>query len=60
MIKIGTWTKEQPDLAKHFVGAMGVVSCLGHRQPGGDEREKIDRAIVITSIALKGDRPWPH
>ena len=33
MVKIGTWTKVHPDLAKKFVGAMGVVSCLGHRQP---------------------------
>ena len=34
MVKIDTWKNEQSDLAKHFDGATGVVSCLGHRQPG--------------------------
>jgi len=34
MVKVDTWKNEQSDLAKHFDGATGVVSCLGHRQPG--------------------------
>jgi hypothetical protein len=82
MVKIDTWKKEQTDLAKHFVGATGVVSCLGHRQPGWKNPElvkrglvaylgnkqviaamnaaKVERAVVITSIALNGDKSWPH
>ncbi|KAL3776833.1 hypothetical protein ACHAW5_001181 [Stephanodiscus triporus] len=82
MVKIDSWTKEQPDLATHFSGAIGVVSCLGHRQPGWKYPElikrgliayvgnkqviaamnaaKVDRAVVITSIALNGDKSWPH
>ena len=83
MVKIDTWKKLQPDLARHFQGADAVVSCLGHRQPGKKYPEliekglvaydgnkqviqamqetKIDRAVVISSIALKGDnKSWPH
>lgn len=82
MVKIDSWTKEQPGLAKHFAGAIGVVSCLGHRQPGWKNPElikrgliayvgnkqviaamnaaKVDRAVVITSVALNGDKSWPH
>ena len=33
-IDTDTWKKEQPNLSQHFVGANGVISCLGHRQPG--------------------------
>lgn len=34
MVHIDTWKNSQPELAKHFHGADGVISCLGHRQPG--------------------------
>ena len=82
MVPIDTWKKEQLDLTKHFIGAMGVVSCLGHRQPGWKSKElitrgliaydgnkqviaamneaKVTRVVVITSIALHGDKTWPH
>ncbi len=46
MVKIDTWTKEQKDLAEHFSGATGVVSCLGHRQPGWKYPELITRGLI--------------
>ena len=82
MVSIDSWTKEQPDLARFFVGAAGVVSCLGHRQPGWKNKElitrgliaydgnkkviaamseaKVSRVVVITSVALMGDKSWSH
>ena len=82
MVKIDTWKNDQPELAKHFDGAVGVVSCLGHRQPGWKNSDlkkrglvahagnkqviaammasKVDRVVVISSIALNGDKSWPH
>lgn len=46
MVKIDTWKKEQPNLSQHFVGATGVVSCLGHRQPGWKNKELITRGLI--------------
>lgn len=82
MVKIDTWKKPQENLAKHFKGVDGVISCLGHRQPGFKYKElitkglvahegnkqvisameeaKIDRAVVISSFALRGENSWPH
>mmetsp|Transcript_25153 Transcript_25153/g.54210 ORF Transcript_25153/g.54210 Transcript_25153/m.54210 type:complete len:266 (+) Transcript_25153:51-848(+) len=82
MVKIDTWKNEQPDLAKYFIGATGVVSCLGHRQPGWKNPElkkrglvaydgnrqviaamveaKVNRVVAISSIAINGDKSWPH
>mmetsp|Transcript_1830 Transcript_1830/g.2698 ORF Transcript_1830/g.2698 Transcript_1830/m.2698 type:complete len:284 (-) Transcript_1830:1948-2799(-) len=84
MVKVDTWKRPQPDLARHFRGVDAVVSCLGHRQPGRKypeliekglvaldgnkqviqamQENQIDRAVVVSSIALKGDKPrsWPH
>lgn len=82
MVQIDTWKNEQPELAKHLAGAVGVVSCLGHRQPGWKNTDlkkrglvahagnkqvvaamkeaKVERAVVISSIAINGDKSWPH
>jgi hypothetical protein len=46
MVKIDTWKNEQPELAKHFAGAVGVVSCLGHRQPGWKNTDLKKRGLV--------------
>ena len=46
MVKIDTWKKEQPNLSQHFIGATGVVSCLGHRQPGWKNKELITRGLI--------------
>jgi len=82
LVEIDTWKNEHPELTKHFVGAVGVVSCLGHRQPGWKNPDlkrrglvahdgnkqvikammeaKVDRVVVISSIAINGDKSWPH
>ena len=46
MVKIDTWKKEQTDLAQYFAGATGVVSCLGHRQPGWKHPELKTRGLI--------------
>ena len=46
MVKIDTWKEEQPNLSQHFIGATGVVSCLGHRQPGWKNKELITRGLI--------------
>jgi len=84
MVKVeGSWKKPQDNLADHFQGADAVISCLGHRQPGIQNKEllkkglvafdgnkqviramqeaKVDRAVVITSMGLRGDDgAWKH
>lgn len=82
MIRIDNWKSLQPNLAEHFQGVDGVISCLGHRQPGKKypelikkgliafdgnkqviqamEEAEVDRAVVISSIAINGDKSWPH
>lgn len=52
MVKIDTWKNEQPNLAQHFIGAAGVVSCLGHRQPGWKYPELKTKGL----IAYDGNR----
>jgi hypothetical protein len=56
MVKIDTWTAAKEGqknlLAGHFAGANGVVSCLGHRQPGWKYPELISRGL----IAYDGNR----
>jgi NAD(P)H-binding len=49
LICIDSWEKEQPDLEKHFKDATGVISCLGHRQPGVKNKELITRGLVAAS-----------
>jgi len=46
MVKVDTWKNEQQGLANHFVGAEGVVSCLGHRQPGWKYKELKERGLI--------------
>jgi hypothetical protein len=34
------------DISRHFVNASGVISCLGHRQPGWKYPELISRGLI--------------
>lgn len=46
MVKVDTWKNEQQNIATHFTGAAGVVSCLGHRQPGWKYPELKTRGLI--------------
>ncbi|CAJ1958220.1 unnamed protein product [Cylindrotheca closterium] len=47
MVKVeGSWKKPQDNFATHFAGADAVISCLGHRQPGIQNKELLKKGLI--------------
>lgn len=71
MVPVKSWKTD--DIAPHFAGATGVVSCLGNRQPlmfhwescegntavidAVQKTENLSRVVVCTSVGVEED--WP-
>jgi putative NADH-flavin reductase len=47
MVKVEeSWKKPQENLSSQFQGADAVISCLGHRQPGIQNKDLLKRGLV--------------
>ncbi|CAB9499692.1 Demethylmenaquinone methyltransferase [Seminavis robusta] len=51
VVKIDSWQNQQDNLSQHFQGCTGVVSCLGHRQPGVKYPQLIERGLVAAAAS---------